>query len=91
MRPIQYFSDEYLEHCKKLSATEIAEFLEGVRILSEAERIPDKSILISIKIPKPLLSTFRTRCAAEGIPYQTKIKELMKKWALEGNKSSNQS
>jgi predicted DNA binding CopG/RHH family protein len=42
----------------------------------------DSAVLISIKIPSRLLSSFRILAKLEGVKYQTKIKELMKK-ALE--------
>jgi hypothetical protein len=31
-RPVQYFSDEYLEQCKRLTTEEIVEFLEDFRL-----------------------------------------------------------
>ena len=77
MKPIQYFTDEYLAHCKTLSQTQIARFLEEFRCL---HTVPYRSKLISIKIPENLLSTFRTKCELEGIKYQTKINELMMDW-----------
>ena len=77
MRPIQFFSDEYLDQCRTLSATEIIEFLEDIRVLSESVAPSKKSKLISIKIPESLLKAFKVRCLLEGIRYQTKIKELM--------------
>ena len=79
MRPIQYFSDEYLEQASKLSPTEIVEFLESMRLISEASP-PSKSILISMKIPLNLLNAFKAKCSIGKIPYQTKIKELMRKY-----------
>jgi predicted DNA binding CopG/RHH family protein len=79
-RPVQYFSDEYLKNCQKMTPTQIAKFLDDFRILFG--RPPEKSKLISIKIPENLLSIFRRRAELEGIPYQTKIKELMKEWLL---------
>jgi hypothetical protein len=35
-RPVQFFSDEYLERCKQMSPTEIVQFLEDFRLLHEA-------------------------------------------------------
>jgi len=32
MKTIQFFSDEYLESCKKMSSQQIIEFLEGFRV-----------------------------------------------------------
>lgn len=77
-RPIQLFSAEYLQQCEKLSADEIAEFLENYRLL--AAQVSTRSKLISIKIPENLLSAFKTKAKLEGVPYQTKIKELMAAW-----------
>jgi hypothetical protein len=31
-RPVQYFSDEYLEQCKALTPQQIVEFLEDFRL-----------------------------------------------------------
>ena len=80
-RPVQYFTDEYLEHCKKLSADQIAEFLESYRLMFNSPSQNDsKSKLISLKVPPTLLAAFRARCSLTGTPYQTKIKELMQIW-----------
>ncbi|MEZ4754675.1 MAG: hypothetical protein R3A13_10285 [Bdellovibrionota bacterium] len=76
-KPVQYFDKKYLEHTKKLSADQIAEFLENYRLMHAK---PSKSKLISIKIPEHLLNTFRSKCEQEGSKYQTKIKELMSNW-----------
>jgi len=44
MRPVQYFSDDYLESCRKLSADQILRFLDefaqlhGPALLAERER-----------------------------------------------------
>lgn len=35
MRPIQYFSDEYLEQCKSFSTESILEYLENFRLLQQ--------------------------------------------------------
>ncbi|HMV44765.1 MAG TPA: hypothetical protein PK079_18475 [Leptospiraceae bacterium] len=32
-RPVQYFSEEYLDLCKKLSVEQIVQFVEGFRLL----------------------------------------------------------
>ncbi len=39
--------------------------------------------LISIKIPVPLLSAFKAKAKAAGVPYQTMIKRLMLAWLKE--------
>jgi len=77
-RPVQLFSDEYLMQCRTMSSTAIAQFLEDFRQLNENNGAASKSILISLKVPQNLLATFRARCLLERIPYQTKIKQLMR-------------
>ncbi|MGI9301364.1 MAG: hypothetical protein ACR2RB_01455 [Gammaproteobacteria bacterium] len=77
MRPVQYFSDEYLEACKKMSPDQIVEFLESFRLMHEK---PAASKLISMRVPEPLLAAFRKKCEIEGVRYQTKIKMLMEEW-----------
>lgn len=79
MRPVQYFSDEYLEQCKGVTAEQTLTFLEQFRLLQQPTR-PAKSKLISMKIPEPLLDAFRQRCESEGVKYQTQIKALMELW-----------
>jgi len=77
-RPVQLFTDEYLEQCKKMSTEQILRFLDDYRKLQAAR--PCKSKLISMKIPEDLLSAFRQKAEASGSRYQTKIKELMREW-----------
>jgi len=44
MRPVQYFSDDYLENCRKLSPDQVLRFLDefaqlhGPALLAERER-----------------------------------------------------
>lgn len=78
MRPVQYFSDEYLERCRDATPEAILEYLEGFRVLHAPP--PSKSKLVSIKIPEPLLASFRRRCELENVRYQTQIKRLMEQW-----------
>lgn len=40
----------------------------------------EKCRLISMKIEPSLLAAFKKKAELEGIPYQKKIKELMKNW-----------
>lgn len=40
VRPVQYFSDEYLERCRKLSPDDIVRFLDEFRRLYGANCIP---------------------------------------------------
>jgi predicted DNA binding CopG/RHH family protein len=77
MKPVQYFTDEYLEQSKSFTTESVLEFLENFRLMQMPE---EKSKLISMKIPVPLLNSFRAKCELHGIKYQTQIKELMIKW-----------
>jgi predicted DNA binding CopG/RHH family protein len=78
MRPIQYFSKEYLAQCEKFGPLEILEFLESFRQLHGGAKSATR--LISIKVEGDLLTAFRARAKAEGVPYQTMIKRLMREW-----------
>lgn len=80
-RAVQYFTKEYLERCAKLTPEQIIEFLENYRALVYNK--PEKCQPISIKIEPSLLHAFKQKAALHGIPYQTQIKKLMKKWLLE--------
>ena len=82
MKPVQYFSDEYLEQCKAVTPEQALTFLEQFRQLQQPDRTA-KSKLISIKVPEPLLDNFRQRCESEGIKYQTQIKKLMESWLID--------
>ena len=84
MRPVQYFSDEYLEQCREMTPDQIIQFLDDFRQL-HGEKLPSKSKLISIKVPENLLNAFRTRAALAGVPYQTQIKVLMKTWVTQSD------
>lgn len=79
MKAVQYFDDEYLEQCRKMTPDQIIQFLDDFRQLHGAET-RSKSKLISIKIPENLLSAFRAKASLGGVPYQTQIKTLMKAW-----------
>ena len=81
MRPVQYFSDDYLAQARCSSKDEIAEFLENFREMYAPEAA---SRLISMRVPEPLLTGFKLRCKLEGARYQTKIKQLMRQW-MEGH------
>jgi len=83
MRPVQKFSEAYLEQCRQMSTEEIVEFLESFRLLhSESTPKKEKSILISIKVPSSLLTAFKTKARLNDLPYQTQIKKLMKDWLV---------
>jgi predicted DNA binding CopG/RHH family protein len=77
MKPVQYFSDDYLEQCKSFSTEAILEYLENFRLMQQSN---DKTRLISIKIPESLLASFKTKSALHDIKYQTQIKKLMRDW-----------
>ena len=81
MKPVQYFSDEYLEHCKKMTPDQIVRFLDDFRKLY-SPKSASQSKLISLKVPEDLLHAFRARCELEGTKYQTQIKKLMSEWLL---------
>lgn len=80
MKTVQYFTKEYLEHCSKLSTGEILEFLEDFRLLHAPENRPERSKLISIRVPERLLAAFRKKATFRGTAYQTQIKRLMEEW-----------
>jgi predicted DNA binding CopG/RHH family protein len=77
-RPVQFFSDEYLERCRAMKPAEVLEFLENFRLLHG--RASSRSRLISLKVPEHLLEAFRGRCRMEGVRYQSQIKRLMSDW-----------
>ena len=81
MKAVQYFSDDYLERCRGMTAEQILRFLDDFRRLHGSQ--PARSKLISIKVPEDLLNAFKTRAAIANTPYQTQIKALMKAWLLE--------
>lgn len=85
MRPVQYFSDEHLAYCAKLTPEQTLQFLEDFRQLHGAAQTPQSSTLISVRVPDPLLRLFRAKAAAAGIPYQSQIKRLMEAWCKTGN------
>lgn len=79
-KPVQYFSKEYLERCKDLTPDQIIEFLENYRNL--VSRRQEKCQLISMKIEPSLLNAFKQKAELDGVPYQTKIKQLMRDWVM---------
>ena len=78
-KTVQYFTDDYLESCKKMTPEQILNFLENFRLL-HLEQKKSKSKLISIKIPEDLLASFKQKSQILNIPYQQQIKKLMKDW-----------
>ncbi len=79
MRPVQHFSQEYLEHCRAMKPDQIIRFIEDFRALHTRSR-PARSRLISMKVPEDLLDAFRAKAALRGVKYQTQIKRLMRDW-----------
>ena len=77
-RPVQRFSEEYLERCRELSSADIVRFLEDFRVALGGAST--RSRLISIRMPEPLLTAFKTQARLRGIPYQAQIKRLMREW-----------
>lgn len=63
----------------KATPEQIVDFLETFRLLQNTKP-KESSKLISIKVNSHLLNAFRLKADQEGIPYQTKIKELMQPW-----------
>lgn len=82
MRAVQHFSDEYLAHCATFSPGQTLQFLEDFRQLHAAKLsgMPQRSVLISLRVPESLLRIFRVKAEAEGVAYQTKIKQLLEAW-----------
>lgn len=82
-RPVQRFSDEYLERCRALSPADVVRFLDDFkRIHANRE---SRSRLISLKVPEPLLAAFKTKARLGGVRYQTQIKNLMRQWLEEAH------
>ena len=89
MRPVQFFTDEYLEQCQGMTADQVIRFLEDFRNLHAGR--PTRSKLISLKVPEDLLQAFRQRAELAGVPYQAQIKRLMRKWVLGGFEDADRS
>ena len=81
MKPVQYFSDEYLDKTAHATTEQILLFLEEFRLMQAPGNTPaPRSKLISLKVAEDLLSLFRAKCDIEGVKYQTQIKTLMSLW-----------
>jgi predicted DNA binding CopG/RHH family protein len=82
MKPVQYFSDEYLEICRKSTPTQIAVFLDDYRSLHANAKLQTNqgpSKLISIRLPLKTLAKLKTLSKEKQIPYQTLIKQMIDK------------
>lgn len=80
MKPIQFFSDDYLKEARKASPTQIAKFLDDFRKLQTQSPQPkerDPSKLISLRLPLRILLRLKARAKAEQIPYQTLLKKIL--------------
>jgi predicted DNA binding CopG/RHH family protein len=84
---VQFFTDEYLEQCRGMTADQVIRFLEDFRNLHAGR--PTRSRLISLKVPEDLLQAFRQRAELAGVPYQAQIKRLMRQWVLEGREAKS--
>jgi predicted DNA binding CopG/RHH family protein len=78
-RPIQLASKSQLLDQDMEDVTPIIQFLEDFRAMTDP-RAQQKSKLISIKIPEPMLAAFKYKADRTKTPYQTKIKQLMAAW-----------
>ena len=79
IRPVQYFSDEYLEQCKQMKPVDILRFLDEFRKLYSPER-QKASRSVSFRVPEHLLEAFKAKARLHNVPYQTQIKRLMMDW-----------
>jgi len=77
MKVVQHFSDAYLNQCRSLSPDQIVQFLEDFRVIHSPKKNSGTK-LISIKVETNLLNAFKTRAKLDGVPYQTRIKKLMR-------------
>jgi predicted DNA binding CopG/RHH family protein len=77
MKPVQYFSPEYLKQCQKIPVTDRLQFLEDFRKLQD-RKIRSKSRLISLRIDEVLLERFKDKAKNFGLPYQTLLKKLIR-------------
>jgi len=80
MRPIQYFSDDYLKQSKKSSPSQIADFLEEyIQLHRRTKQTTPPMQLISLRMPIHLLELLKRRAKLEGMPYQSLLKTLLEK------------
>ena len=87
MKALQLHSPETLAQGKKMTPEQIVRFLEDFRLIHGSGQQPSK--LISLKVPVPLLNTFRHQCEQQGLKYQTQIKILMKEWLQSKNQTGD--
>lgn len=78
-RPVQFFSDDYLDLCKTMKVDDIIKSIDNFqKMLID----PGELVQINIRVPKNILNLFKAKAKRSNIPYQQKIKELMKNWLL---------
>jgi len=82
MKTIQFFTDSYLAQCKQLSVEQVVRYLEDFRVINRPSKKP-VSKLISIKVETDLLEAFKTKARLDGVPYQSRIKAIMRDWLKE--------
>jgi predicted DNA binding CopG/RHH family protein len=70
----------------RLSTEETLQFIEDYKKIVFESTQDTSSQAISLRVPKSLLSAFKTHCKANGISYQKKIKDLMREFLT--NKTS---
>lgn len=79
MRPVQFFSEEYLERCKRMTPEQILRFLDEFRRLQAPAR-PPGTRLVPVEVPEDLLQAFRDKAREHGVPFQTQLERLMQQW-----------
>ena len=63
-RPVQYFTEEYIRQCQKMSLEEIVDKISEQQDFfwqMHQDTQSEESVLISLKVPKNLLSHFRKK------------------------------
>jgi uncharacterized protein (DUF4415 family) len=88
MKAVQKFSKPYLEQCRKLTPTQIAQFLDDFRQTHGVTQKKETQ-LISIKVEKDLLNAFKTQAKLDGVPYQTRIKKIMRNWLIDNSRTGS--
>lgn len=78
-KALQIHSEESLARGKSLTPEQVVKFLEDFRLLHKSAT-QQKSKLISLKVPEPLLNAFKSKAKVMGLKYQTQIKTLMEEW-----------
>lgn len=81
-KSVQYFSEDYLRHCLKMTIEERLQYLDDFRNLFfevQSHESKSETKLISIKMPLNLLKALKQKAAMEGLAYQTLMKEILKR------------